>query len=129
MRYLGIDYGSKRLGLALSDPLGSMAFPLSVLDNDEEMFNKIKLVCKEKEITDIVVGESKNFAQKENEIMKEVHPFMEKLKTELGVMVHLHPEFMTSLEAQHFQGTNDMNDASAAAIILTSYLNTKNNSL
>jgi len=125
MRYLGIDYGSKRLGLAISDPLGTMAFPLSVLENDDVLFDKIKSVCLEKEITDIVVGESKDFSQKENEIMKEVHPFLKKLKNELGVQAHLHPEFLTSREAEHLQGSNDMNDASAAAIILTSYLNSR----
>ncbi|MES3004972.1 MAG: Holliday junction resolvase RuvX [Patescibacteria group bacterium] len=123
MRYLGIDYGSKRLGIAISDLTHSMAFPLAVLDNDDSLFDKIKAICKEKEITDVVVGESKDFSQKENEIMKQVHPFLEKIKTEIGVDVHLYPELLTSIEAQHLQGSNDMNDASAAAIILTSFLN------
>ena len=70
----------------------------------------------------VVVGESLNFEQKENTIMQEVKPFVEKLKTSLGLPVHMHPEFMTSQEAEQIQGKNEMHDASAAALILKSYL-------
>ena len=74
-----------------------------------------------------MVGESRNFAQVDNEIMEQVRPFVKKMEETLELPVHLHPEFMTSQEAVQLQGKNDMLDASAAALILKSYLETKNN--
>ncbi len=126
MRYLGIDFGAKRVGLAISEPSGSFAFPLSVLENSEHMVRDIAKVCAQHDIREIVVGESRNFLQKENDIMKEIMPFVKKLETEVHVPVHMHPEFLTSFEASHIQGTNHMHDASAAALILKSYLDLKN---
>jgi len=122
MKYLGIDYGAKNIGLALSDELHTMAFPLSVISPSENIISEISKICKENSVGEIVVGESLNFEQKENEIMKEVLPFVEKLKSGLCLPVHLHPEFMTSMEAERLQGKNSMHDASAAALILKSYL-------
>jgi putative holliday junction resolvase len=127
MRYLGIDFGAKRVGIAISEPSGSFAFPMSVLENSDELVFEIKKLCDEHDIGEIVVGESKDFTQKENEIMKKIAPFVESLKKETGLPVYMHPEFLTSLEASQIQGTNDMHDASAAALILKSYLDTKNN--
>ena len=126
MRYLGIDFGLKRVGVAVSDESGSFAFPLSVLANSEDLLDEIALICKENKISQIVVGESMNFSFKENDIMKEILPFVESLKKRLGLPVNMHPEFLTSQEAERLQGKNEMNDASAAALILKSYLDTNN---
>ncbi len=125
MRYLGIDYGEKRVGLALSDERGDFSYPLSVLDNEGNLVEEILTICKEKKVETIVVGESRNFKQQENPIMKQVHELVEVLRIKTGLPVHLHPEFMTSLEAEHLQGHNEMHDASAAALILKSYLESK----
>ncbi len=127
MRYLGIDFGSKRVGLAISDETGSFAFPLSVIENSTDIVEDIIALCKENDISEIVVGESRDFSQKNNKIMEEIIPFVEKLKKEIGLSVHMHPEFLTSQEAERLQGKNDMHDASAAAIILKSFLDLKNN--
>ena len=59
-----------------------------------------------------------------NEIMKKISPFVKDLEEKLGLPVHMHPEFLTSMEAERLQGKNDMHDASAAALILKSYLDT-----
>ncbi len=139
MKYLGIDYGSKRIGLSISDENASFAFPLEVLKNSEESLGRISEICKEKNIGTIVVGDSQNFQMQKNEIMKEVSPFVEELRKISGLPVLFHPEFMTSQEAERLQPRrlrsgsrlrrretkNDMLDASAAAIILKSYLDTK----
>ena len=122
MRYLGIDYGSKRVGVAITDEEGKMAFPLKVLENKEDLIYNIILICKEKNINEIVVGESKDFSQQNNKIMDDVVPFVENLKKSSALPVFTHTEFMTSQEAERLQGKNDMLDASAAAIILKSYL-------
>ncbi len=125
MRYLGIDYGAKRVGLAMSDERGDFAYPLSVLENKDNLFQDILKVCKDNNIGSVVVGESKNFSQNNNEIMKEISPFVDKLKKVLDLPVYMHPEFLTSQEAERLQGKNDMHDASAAALILKSYLDLK----
>ncbi len=125
MRYLGIDYGAKRVGVAVSDERGDFAYPFAVVENFDGLLDEIAAICKENNIGEIVVGESKNYAQEENEIMKEILPFVGDLRKALGLPVHLHPEFLTSREAEQLQGHNDMHDASAAALILKSYLETK----
>jgi putative Holliday junction resolvase len=127
MKYLGIDYGQKRLGLAVGDETHGFAFPLSVIENSENLVRDLVVVCKENNIDEIVVGESKNFNQEQNEIMKEVTPFVAKLEEASGLPVHLHPEFLTSMEAERLQGSNEMNDASAASLILKSFLDLKQN--
>lgn len=127
MRYLGIDYGEKRVGLALSDERGDFSYPLSVIENGMGLVEEILAVCKDKNVESIVIGESKNFEQNENPIMKQVHELVEILQTKTSIPIYLHPEFMTSLEAEQLQGHNEMHDASAAAIILKSYLDTQKN--
>jgi RNase H-fold protein (predicted Holliday junction resolvase) len=71
-----------------------------------------------------VVGESKDFKGHENPIMKEAREFAEKLKA-ARLEVVFHPEILTSVEAEKLQGKNEMLDASAAAIILKSYIEIK----
>ncbi len=127
MKYLGIDYGEKRVGLAFSDDSNSFAFPLIVLENTTSLLDEIRGICTKQSISEIVVGESKNFEQGENKIMNKIKPFVGALADHTGLSVHLHPEFLSSLEAKQIQGKNSMLDASAAAIILKSYLDVKNN--
>ena len=127
MKYLGIDYGSKRVGLAVSDESGNMSFPLVVINNTEKLINEILDICDQKKVDEIVVGESKDFKMNDNEIMKGIAVLVEDLKKRTDRPIHMHPEFLTSVEAEQIQGKNDMLDASAAAIILKSFLDTKNN--
>jgi putative Holliday junction resolvase len=124
-RYLGIDYGSKRIGIAISDETNSFAFPLRVLENTGSLIDDIYLMCEANKVTEIVVGESLNFVQKENKIMEEIKPFVKNLEEKLSLPVHMHPEFLTSQEADRLQGRNSKRDASAAALILKSYLDLK----
>ena len=121
-KYLGIDFGSKRVGLATSDDLGKMAFPYSVILNDENILEKIEEIIKTENITDVVVGESKNFAGEPNKIMVEIEKFKETLEEKTKIKVYFEPEFMTSQQAERGLGKNGMHDASAAAIILQSFL-------
>lgn len=121
-KYLGIDFGNKRVGLATSDDLGQMAFPYLVILNDKNLLEKIEEIIKKKNITDIVIGESKNYAGESNKIMTEIEKFVNVLKEKTKLNVFLEPEFMTSSQAEQIQGKNDMHDASAATIILQSYL-------
>ena len=128
MRTLGIDFGHKRIGLALSDATGEFALPYGVVENGPEAIIHIGRVCVEHGVGDIVVGDSKDFNGEDNAIMQEIRIFIESLKAASQLQVHTHPEFMTSAQAERLQGKNNMLDASAAAIILSSYLDMKKNS-
>ena len=127
MRFLGIDYGTKRVGLAISDEGGQIAFPKSVVSNTKDIVFDIKKVCLEEDASIIVIGESRNLDWKPNSLMKDIESFMEDLKKEIDIPLHLEPEFLTSHQAQKIQGKNNLLDASAAAIILQRFLDRENN--
>ncbi len=122
MKYLGIDYGTKRVGLATSDGGGVMAFPLCVIPNTKTLLQDIAAICRHEGIEKIILGESHNFQNLPNPLMKEILPFKELLEKETALVVEFMPEVLSSREAMHLQGDNDQNDASAAAIVLQSYL-------
>lgn len=122
MRYLGIDFGEKRVGIATSDEEGKFAFPESVLENNGDLLKKIIDLCFQKNIQTVIMGESRNYQGKVNQIMWQIESFSQQLKA-LGLTVIFEPEFMTSVQASQITGENKMLDASAAAIILQSYLN------
>jgi putative Holliday junction resolvase len=122
MKYLGIDYGTKRVGLATSDDGGTMAFPLRVLLNSRSLVSHITKICRDEHIDTIVMGDSLNFQNKPNKIMEEIRPFAEALKDATLLPLVFMNEVLSSQEAMHLQGDNAKNDASAAAIVLQSYL-------
>ncbi len=121
MRLLGIDYGSKRIGIAYSDEARQFALPLIVLANTKVLLSEVVGIAKEKGAKEIIIGESKNYNGEANNILAESLDFKKELET-ASFTVHLEPEFMTSAHAEKLQGKNDMLDASAAALILQSYL-------
>jgi len=141
MKYLGIDYGLKNVGIAVSDESGLLAFPKIVLDNDESLYENILKIIKEEKIEAIVIGESVNFKGEPNPIMKKIVPFKERMEKETELPVYWQKELFTSAEAERVQGSPlrnirkferkeksvklKKNDASAAALILRSFLDSK----
>lgn len=138
MKYLGIDYGSKRVGVALSDDGGSMAFPKIILPNDMNLIDSLKQICYDEGVSAIVVGESKDLSGAPNKIMGSIETLVKNLEAELDLPVYLQKEFMTTVEARGRSGKEVNNarkitkekqnpaDASAAALILQRYLDKKN---
>lgn len=122
MRYIGIDYGRKRVGIAVSDEGGKFALPHAVWENGPDLIKNIKKLCLEKVADGIVIGESRDLDGRENEILKDIMFLKEELEAELSIPIYLQPEFYTTVEAGRIQGENKMQDASAAALILKSYL-------
>lgn len=121
MKILGIDFGEKRIGLALSDDKMMMAFPYSVIENNKKAIEEIKKIASENSVSDIIIGKSVDYKGKDNPIMKNIYSFKESLEV-LGFMVHFESEILSSHQATHFQGKTKMIDASAATIILQSYI-------
>ncbi len=124
MKIMGIDYGTKRVGVAFSDEGMQFAIPSEVIKNSKNLLNEIKEIADKNYIKEIVMGESKNYKGEANDIYEESLKFKADLEKS-GLKVHLEPEFMTSINAERFQGKNDMLDASAAALILQSFLDKK----
>lgn len=122
MRYLGIDYGSKRIGVALSDPSGRMAFPKCVVQNAKTTMDDLLTMIKQEGVGAIVAGESRDKNGFENLIMQEARPFCDALAQTAGIPIYYRLESYTSVQAAKIQGDNAMNDASAASIILQTYL-------
>ena len=120
-RVLGIDYGSKRVGLAISDENRQFALPLVVILNTSVLCAEIAKNATEHEVTEIVIGESRNYKGEPNAIFLDADSLKKQLE-KLGFKVYLELEFMTSMQAERLQGKNSMTDASAAALILQSYL-------
>ncbi len=138
MRYLCIDFGNKRVGIAMSDDSGLIAFPYKILSNNLELVDTIHNICGEESISAIVLGESNDLYGKPNKIMVNIEALKINLEMDLGLPVYYQKEFMTTIEARGKNGkeTNSAKkivkgkhiraDASAAALILQRYLDKKN---
>ena len=124
MRYLGIDYGSKRVGVAISDESNKFALPKIVIENKNpaKLIDDLNIIICDNEVGYIILGESKDYKGIDNKIMRDIRKFKEDLENTLHLPVIFEPEFMTSHAAERFQGKNEFHDASAAALILQSYL-------
>jgi putative holliday junction resolvase len=121
MRLMALDFGEKRVGVASTDETGEFALPRLTLQNDETLLEKVVEFKLKEGIEKIIIGESRNLDGKPNQIMGAVENFKKTLE-EKGIEVVLHPEVFTTMEARRLQGNTPFTDASAAAIILKSYI-------
>lgn len=122
---IGIDYGKKRVGVAVSDSSERMAFPHAVWENWEAL-KKLLELHGSRGARAVIVGASRNLDGSDNPLMAEITAFGQKLEAK-GLKVFFEPEFFSSLEAQRGLGDQKLEDASAAAIILQSYLDKNKN--
>ena len=119
---MGIDYGTKRVGIALTDDKAMMAFPHKVLSNDASLMKAIEGIVQKEGVESIVMGHSLGRDGAPNKVHGAVEDFIQDLTLHIGLPVELEPEQYTTQEAIRFQGRNEMTDASAASVILNSYL-------
>ena len=128
MRYIGIDYGTKRLGIAISDTAGSFAFPRDMIPNDAKAFEAIVQMIKDERADALVIGDTLTLNGGSNDITPVAESFVKRLTEFVTVPVYRIREAWSSQEAARFapQGKKH-DDSSAAAIILQRYLdsNTK----
>ena len=122
MKYMGIDYGTKKVGIAVSNEDGTMAFPREVVPNDEKLLAALVTFIEKEHIEAIVIGHSLDRTGAPNKVQSAVEELIGDLTLEVGVPIHLEPEQYTTQAALRLQGRNDKTDASAAALILDSYL-------
>ncbi|MDO8576289.1 MAG: Holliday junction resolvase RuvX [bacterium] len=123
MRYLGIDFGAKRVGVAVSDAAGTIAFPRATLPNDAQLFSQLAELVKNEKIGSIVVGDTRSHGGKDNPVTAEAEVFVTSLQAAIAVPVERVWEMWSSIEASRYapEGKGH-DDASAAAIILQRFL-------
>lgn len=131
MRFLGIDYGEKKIGLAISDENAKFAFPHGVIDNvsANSALKAIKIICDKNNVVKIIIGRSLTFKMEPNVIMKRVEKFKSFLEERLKIPVEYESEILTTKQAERMGAKDgkiprrrDKLHASAAALILQSYL-------
>jgi putative Holliday junction resolvase len=136
MRTLGIDHGTVRIGLALSDELGLVANPLRTLDCSPAVEREIAEIVRQKRVSAVVVGLPLRMDGQRGEAAQRVETFVSRLRKALGheVPVTLVDERLTSVAAERSLGlegkqkTRDQKkliDQVAAVAILQDYLNTQ----
>ena len=132
MKYLGIDFGTKRVGFAVSDSGGTLARPLSVAKNDSKLMYEFDKVVAGEGIECIVIGNSAG-----NPVQRDIEEFIGQITLTSMLPVEMMTEAFTSAEAHGRKGKESTNarmtkaptkpddlDARAAAVILQRYLDT-----
>jgi len=135
-KILGIDYGTQRVGFALSDDGWKYAFVHETFDysNKQNIFHYMKDLCQHEEVKEIVIGMPLDQHGHQGKKAKEVLEFAEKIKSELKIPVYYEDERFTSVMAKKLiqeaekkhKKNKGLIDQEAAKLILQSYLDKKN---
>ncbi len=136
MRYLGLDLGSRTLGVAISDKSGTIARSLEIIRHNEDydsLVPKVKEIIEEYGVDEIVLGYPKNMDNTVGYKAKLSEEFKKKLEDEIEIPVNLQDERLSTKEAQDVLIKGDISrkkrkkviDSMAACIILETYLNKK----
>lgn len=124
MRYMGIDYGRRRIGMAVADEETGIAIPRGIMvrKNDEQAINEIKALIQGEGIGKIIMGLPVGLDGKGNEMVVAVRAFARKLSILADLPIEFESEILTTRMARR-EGIDVNNiDAASAAIILQSYL-------
>ena len=133
MRYLGLDLGTKTLGVAITDKTNTLVSPLKLIkfknEDYESIIKELNTIIDENHITDIVLGLPKNMDNSLGFAAKRSMEFKELLENE-GIRVHLEEERLTTVEALNILKKNgnknikekEQTDILSAVLILESYL-------
>jgi putative Holliday junction resolvase len=135
-RILSIDFGMKRIGLALSDPLKIFAYPFKTLKNDSSFFNELTKLIKDQKIDKVILGIPEEGNESTNEVRKKIISLKNKIE-KLGIEVITMDEGFTSLMAKEKviesvskktkRRDKGLLDRHSAAIILQEYLDNRRN--
>ena len=138
MRYLGLDYGTKTVGLAVSDRTGFLASNYGVIRYSEtsEIFKELEKIVKDEEIEAFVLGYPKNMNNTCGKRVEETLILKEELEKKFNLPVFLMDERLSTTEAEKVLLLGDTSrkkrkkviDSVAATIILQTYLDMKGNS-
>ena len=135
MRILGLDYGSKTVGVAMTDPMGITVQPFKTILRDRESklrktLSEIQKIVSDYDVEKIIVGLPLNMDDTEGERARETRAFVEKLKLRVTVPVEFADERLTTMEAAEILDESGIKrseqkrviDQVAAQLILEQYL-------
>ena len=135
MRIMGLDFGSKTVGVAVSDSLGITAQPIEIVRRDKEnqlrkTLQRIEELIKEYEVSLIVLGLPKNMNDTSGERVAKTMEFKEMLERRTGLKVEMLDERLTTVQAENIMALSGVQkkdfkahvDEIAAAIILQTYM-------
>jgi len=133
MRYLAIDYGSKHTGLAICDAAETIASPLTVIEGQKNLLEKIVAIVKSENVEAVVVGLPLNMDDSEGAQARLILKFAEQLKTHLDIPIHFQDERLSTFTAEEKLASVELTrkkkkkrlDAIAAAEILETFLEEK----
>ncbi len=138
MRALGIDHGTKRIGIAISDELGVIAQPLEYIPAEPfaEFLKRLKDIIREKQVEQLVVGMPRNMDGSYGPAALKVQEFAAVLRDSVAVPIALWDERLTSAQANRYlvqanvrrEKRKEKVDKTAAAILLQSYLDSRTQS-
>ena len=135
MRILALDYGSKTVGLAITDPLGIIVQPLKTVWREREgklrkTVEEIQETCKEYQVEELVLGYPCHMDGSKGERVERVLAFQEMLQKKIELPIHLYDERLSTMEAEEILRENgvpkdrqkEVLDQVAAQVILEDYL-------
>ncbi len=135
MKYLGMDLGTKTLGLALTDKMGIIASPYKVLrfNNVNEIIDELLTIIKDENIDELVLGLPKNMNNSLGYASKRSIEFKDLILKHIDIPIHLVDERLSTKEAEDYlincdtsrQKRKEKIDAYAASIILETFLKMK----
>jgi putative Holliday junction resolvase len=125
MKYLGIDHGTKRIGIALSDDSGKIAFPARIIASGKKAFKEIEMLCRKEKVGQVVIGLPKGADRRETDQTGKVRAFAKVLKQKIALPVAFQDELLTTRIARSLPFAKKEVDASSAALTLQAYLDKK----
>lgn len=120
-KILGIDYGTKRIGLAISDETRTLARELRIV-SPKEFWNSIAHSIREEEVGEIALGWPLNMSGGKTQKTGEVEAFKGQLEERLHLPIHLVDERLTTSYARNVSRPGERVDSLAAQLILQTYL-------
>jgi putative holliday junction resolvase len=133
-RILAIDYGLRRIGLAISDELGLTAHPLGTIERKNRRLDlrRLRDLARKNQVGAVLIGSPLHLNGRAGEMAEEAARFAERIREELRLPVELRDERLTSWEAKEMAAEFDLRknadiDSLAAAILLREYLNEPKN--
>ena len=122
MRILGIDYGTRRIGLAIGDVEHGIAFPREVIQNDEHVLERIQSILEKERVEEIVIGRPEKLTGKQSDLLPEITEFIQRLGQASGLIFHLENEVFSTKAVYQGSTKRERIDAASAALILQGYL-------
>ena len=133
-RTLGLDPGSRRIGVALSDPSGTIAMPHTVIDRSgEDVAAKLRELCRESGVERIIVGLPLHLSGREGPAVEAAKEVADLARKATGLPVDMHDERFTTVTAESAlleagvrrRKRREVRDMVAATVLLQSYLDSR----